>query len=203
MVRLNESGWDESQFSEEFTDGSTRIERLIENTFEDSYRKCLNLFPHRYFQVKDFSSAQHEYDVSRGTGSVSLPSDFLLLYEFKMKGWLKSSYEAKEETEVESLIQSNDYVRGNMSRPKCTLKLFAGEGKLNYYSLRKGFKHVVETALYIPKPTDIRRIGDTDELNEQELLLVLVMWINASIVLTVLGKPDMAKMAEAKGMEII
>jgi hypothetical protein len=202
MQRMNELGWSDS-FTESFMNSdATNVERQIDASYCDAWRKALQSLPRNYFNQQSFKDSALHYDKSRGTGFVVLPSDYYVLSFFKMKGWKQGCYTAIEEDDAVSVIQSNDYVRGNICRPVCTVSESPLYGKiLNYYSLPKGRSHETEAALYIPL---IRKVvDDTSDLGLDERLYAPLQWINAGLVFTVLEKPDLAKAAGEKALEML
>ena len=203
MQRMNELGWDDSLSGMFLGSDTTKVERQIEATFRDAWRKAVGAFSKSYFNQKSFVSSLLHGDVSTGAGFVVLPLDFYLLVRFGMKGWKKDCYIALEMDDVIGAIQANEYVRGNYLRPACTLDNDPKYGQvLRYYSLPKGDEHIVETALYIPLVSRIEGLSDNDDLLLNEELYEPLQWLNAGMVFAVFEKSDAAKMAEERAVSI-
>ena len=199
MARLNELGWDDSS-SGMFLGGDTsKVERLVETTFVDAWRRATSLLPVHYFNRVSFVHAPHYPDVSVGTGVVELPLDFYKLALFRMQGWKRAAFVAVEENDAISSIQSNEFVRGNITRPVCVLALHPKYGRvLKYYSLPCGVEHVVAEALYVGLVTSL----DSAVSSLDARLVEPLMWLNATVVLQVLEKVELAKVAEERSFLI-
>ena len=196
MQRMNELGWDDS-FAGVFAGGdTTKVERHVVASFADAWRDAVGLLPRGYFNQASFVDAILIGDVSQGTGFVVLPEDFYILSSFRMKGWRRACFTAIEETDAIAAIQSNEFVRGNPYRPVCTLFEHPQHGRImKYYSLRKGFGHIIEGASYIPLHGGIAGLGDNDDLGLDERLYDPLAWLNAGVVFDVFEKFDAAKVA--------
>lgn len=89
-------------------------------------------------------------DNGDGTGKIKLPSDFMRLVEFKMQGWSRSVIEPVKLESVSYSRQKNKYARGGISKPVVAIRSTIEGRVLEYYSLKDGDDHVVESALYLP-----------------------------------------------------
>lgn len=204
MRRMNELGWDDTFQGAFAGSDTTKVERQVEALFRDAWRAAVNLLPRNYFSSKSFKNSNLISDVSTGSGFVVIPNNFYVLLLFKMKGWKKPCFTAIEDNDAISAVQSNDFVRGNFCRPACTISENLKYGRiLNYYSLPKGNKHVIEEALYIPLIDNIVNLNDNTDLNLDERLYEPLQWINAGLVFSVFEKADIAKVANEKALEII
>ena len=196
MRRMNELGWDDSYSGAFFGGDSTKVERQVVACFCDAWRKGVDALPLSYFNSVSFEDAELFSDVSQGTGFVVLPSDFYILSSFRMRGWKRDCFAAVEETDAIAAIQSNDFVRGNVYRPVCTLFVHPRYGSImKYYSVHKGSRHFVESALYVPLHGGIAGLGDSDDLGLDERLYGPLAWLNAGVVFSVFEKEEMAKAA--------
>ena len=204
MQRMNELGWDDS-LADMFLGGdSTKVERHVEATFRDAWRKAAGVLPIHFFNRVSFKRSRSVVDASRGTGFVVLPLDFYALALFKMKGWRRACYAYVEENDAVASIQSNEFVRGNFCRPVCTVSVDPTHGRvLKYYSLPPGMEHVIESALYVPLVGEISGLPANADLKLLDVLYDPLMWINAGLVFSVFEKADAAKAADARVLEIV
>jgi hypothetical protein len=180
LLIMNEAGMFDQAGNSYLGADTTQIDRHIEGSYVDAWRRCVKVMPRAWFKNSELPSStiyllpdnQGETAAlvskkTEGTGYVILPDDFYLLTIFKMKGWQKAVYEASIENEKTASIQSNEWTRGSTIRPVCTISNEAVTVKnaqqqnvtvirqvLNYYSLPKtaenGAAHVVEKAIYVP-----------------------------------------------------
>jgi len=205
MRRMNELGWDDSLTGMFLGGDTTKVERHVERLFRDAWRGAVALLPRHFFNQGSFKGAQVVFDVSDGTGFVTLPEDFYVLVSFKMEGWKRSCYSAVEEDDLIGSVQSNGFVRGNFCRPVCTLServVVSTNGShqervLRYYSLPKGVSHYVEEAVYIPLVGAIDGLSDDAELGLREQLYEPLQWLHAGMVFSVFEKGEQAKVAES------
>jgi len=204
---MNEAGL--MDFAGNFLIGAdvAQVDKYIEGSFVDAWRRCVAVMPRIWFKNKDFSNAIVSPNLPQGIGFVILPDDFYLLTGFKMNGWLKAAYEAYIDNERTASIQSNEFVRGSQIRPVCTVsnKLIGGLVKqvLNYYSLPRGLnEHVIEEAIYVPvcKPLTECDLNEDLELNQQ--VIEVLAYLSASTVFTLFEKYDIAKNLEQKAVEM-
>ncbi|MCL2650316.1 MAG: hypothetical protein FWD60_04715 [Candidatus Azobacteroides sp.] len=186
---------------------TAQIDRYIEGSFVDAWRRCVAVMPRAWFGIKDFSNSYNFKDIPSGTGYVVLPPNFYLLVNFKMKGWVKAVYEASIENERTASIQSNEYTRGSQIRPVCTIsnKLIENAPKqvLNYYSLPKGLSdHVIEEAIFIPVCKPLNKIELHEELDINQQVIEILAYLSASSVFTLFEKYDIAKALDQKAIEM-
>ncbi len=207
LLIMNEAGMSDSQGAAIIGADSAQVDRYIESSYVDAWRRCVKVMPRVWFENKSFAEATLVPDLEKGTGHVVLPVDFYVLTRFKMQGWQKAVHEAALENERTSNIQSNDYTRGSSIRPVCTLsiKVDASGTKhiLNYYSLKKGLtSHVVEEAIYVPVATPLTEIAMDDEVNLHDQVVEPLAYILASSVFTMFEKYDISKALEARAAEM-
>jgi hypothetical protein len=185
---------------------TAQVDRHIEGSFVDAWRRCVKVMPRIWFENKSFKNASHTKSATKGTGYVVLPEDFYLLTSFKMSGWQKPVYEAYVENDRSSSIQSNEYTRGSTIRPVCTIsnKLIGVEIKqvLNYYSLPKNINnHVIEEAIYVPSVKPLKDL-DGDDLKISDQVLEPLAYLSASTVFTMFEKYDISKALEQRAIEM-
>lgn len=187
---------------------SAQIDRQIEGSFVDAWRRCVKVMPRSWFANKTFkNTAGLVPNLAQGTGYVVLPTDFYLLSSFRMQGWQKSVQEASIINELVSAIQSNEYTRGSEIRPVCVIDLDEVSGAiknvLRYYSLKKGLStHVVEQAIYVPVVKPLKEINATDELNLSDQVIEPLAYITASTVFTMHEKTAIAQALDARAVEM-
>ena len=207
MGRLNELSWDDSSAGMFLGGDTSKVERHVEASFMDAWRRGVALLPRHYFNQASFVYAPLYPDIPMGTGIVELPLDFYVLASFRMEGWRKAVFMAVEENDAVEAVQSNEFVRGNVSRPVCTLAVEAPPGPpvrgvrrvLKYYSLPCGAEHVISEALYIAL------VGSLDSAvsSLDERLIAPLQWLNASVALQVVEKIELSKVAEERATLLI
>jgi hypothetical protein len=210
LLIMNEAGMFDSMGNSILGADDTQVDRHIEGSYVDAWRRCVKVMPRAWFKNMSFSNATLHPDLPNGTGYVELPGDFYLLTRFRMNLWAKAVYIASIENEKTASIQSNEYTRGSTIRPVCTIsnkEVSSGVIKevLNYYSLPKGLSsHVVEEALYIPVCTPLNDPSITDNtVLDLDLQLVEPMaYMSASGVFTMFEKYDIAKALELRAAEM-
>jgi hypothetical protein len=184
---------------------NTSVTAYIQKLFPSAWRRAVKLFPRSWFITKSFADQQKVVDAPDGTGYVLLPTDFLLLSAFKMKGWKQSCLTALEETPAINTKQANEYLRGCVQKPVCVFRYISYNNTLRqalyYYSLPRtsdATTHIVETALYIPNVTTL---GADVDINYKgiEPLAYLV----AATVLSNFEKDTAAKGLESKILEMM
>lgn len=184
-----------------------QVDRHIEGSFVDAWRRCIKVMPRAWFGSKSFADAVLKPNLSQGIGFVVLPNDYYLLSGFKMQGWRKSVYEASLDNERTSNVQSNEYTRGSEIRPVCTIstKMVDGNAKqvLNYYSLKKGLvKHEVEEAIYVPVCRPLKDFEIDEIIGIDDQILEPMAYLSASTVFTMFEKYDIAKALEQRAVEM-
>jgi hypothetical protein len=185
----------------------TQVDRHIEGSFVDAWRRCVKVMPRVWFKNTSFILQAKYPDLPSGTGYVVLPDDFYLLTGFRMAGWAKTVYEAYIENDKSASIQSNEYTRGSTIRPVCTIsnKPVSGQIKqvLNYYSLPKGLSsHTVEEAIYVPAAGSLKELQDGEELELSDQVMEPLAYLSASTVFTMFEKYDISKALEQRAVEM-
>jgi len=186
---------------------TAQVDRYIEGSYVDAWRRCAQVMPRAWFSNADFSESRVFPNLPEGIGYVELKEDFFLLTGFKMKGWVKSVYEAYIDNERTSSIQSNEYTRGSRIRPVCTIsnRKTGGAVKqvLNYYSLPRGLnKHEIEEAIYVPVCKPLTECSDDEELAINQQVIEILAYLSASTVFTLFEKYDIAKAIEQRAVEM-
>lgn len=210
LLIMNESSMADAQGQMFIGADSAQIDRQIEGSYVDAWRRCVKVMPRSWFANKSFkteATASLIPNTAQGKGYVALPNDFYLLSSFKMRGWQKSVKEASISNERVAAIQSNDYTRGSVIRPVCVIDLeeVMGEVKnvLHYYSLQKGTTaHVIEQAIYVPTAKPLSAIDAEDELELSEQVIEPLAYITASTVFTMHEKNDIATALDARAVEM-
>ncbi|GHT25503.1 hypothetical protein AGMMS4957_20410 [Bacteroidia bacterium] len=169
------------------------IEDYIREMLPDALMLLIGLVPDEYLESKTDSAAKASVvkKPQDGSGYITLPADYFRLKRFKMFGWERPVMTTIDENSPEYSLQSNEYLRGGVSRPVCAVRKYGGNvNRLEYYSLPKFFEeHVVEEFIYIPKP-NISVLSTSFALDTRlELPLVYVC---ASLVYKVYEKQEQA-----------
>lgn len=205
LLIMNEAG--NAETVNIFTSGAdnTQVDRYIEGSFVDSWRRCASVMPRSWFANKSFADYPIVPNLPDGTGYVIMPNDFYLLTSFKMSGWKKSVYDVSIENDRTEAINSNEWTRGSMIRPNATLKnKFVSNSVvqvINYYSLQKGLAtHTVEEALYVPvaKPLSDPMYDNDADIGIDQRIFEPMAYLAASTVFTIFEKYNIAKALEEK-----
>ena len=187
---------------------TAQIDRQIEGSFVDAWRRCVKVMPRTWFENKSFkSTAGLVPNLAQGTGFVELPEDFYLLSAFKMETWQKAVQEAYVANDLVTSIQSNEYTRGSEIRPVCVIDIDEVEGQikqvLRYYSVKKGQSaHVVEQAIYVPVAKPLKEINATDELKLSDQVIEPLAYLTASTVFTMHEKNAISQALDARAVEM-
>ncbi|NDV46095.1 hypothetical protein D0T49_03445 [Paludibacter sp. 221] len=184
-----------------------QVDRYIEGSYADAWRRCIKVMPRTWFENKSFSNLLPIPDLSYSTGYVVLPDDFYLLTSFKMEGWQKAVFEATIEDEKVSSIQSNEWTRGSAIRPVCTIsnKSIGNEVKqvLNYYSLSPSMvEHRIEQAIYVPIAKPLKNYSPNEDIKLNEQLIEPIAYLCASTVYTMFEKYDLSRALEQRAIEM-
>jgi hypothetical protein len=220
LLIMNEAGLIDSLGNSLLGADSAQVDRYIEGSFVDAWRRCVKVMPRTWFKNELFKNADIRPDLSGGTGCIVLPLDFYLLTTFKMNGWLKSIYESFLENERTSSIQANEYTRGSEIRPVCTISSkyieYPVENPpnpsdpvsgiyqvLNYFSLRRGLeKHEMEEAIYVPVVKPLTEMEIDEDLGISDQVLEPLAYLSASTVFTMFEKYDISQALEQRAVEM-
>ena len=209
MLIMNEAGSIDNSGLEMIGADVTQIDRYIEGSYIDAWRRCIKVMPRIWFKNKKLvTDTSHLFpNLADGTGYVVLPADFYLLSKFQMLTWGKAVYEATVEDDHVAAVQNNEYTRGSQLRPVCTISTIETEAGYNnilkYFSLKKGMsRHSVKEAMYVAVPTDLKDKSPTDDLEISDQVAEPLCYLGASTVFTLLEKYDIAKALEARAAEM-
>ena len=126
-----------------------------------------------------------------GSGTLPLPSDFLRLVSFRMKGWVRAVNSPIRDTDARYAQQYNKTLRGGEVFP--VVALCDGDTKLEYYSSSLGKYAQVMDARYFPIPSD--------DADFPENLWDITAWKIAEMVLSSMNDVSSAQLASAKVTE--
>lgn len=207
LLIMNEAGMFDQSGNSLLGADVTQVDRHIEGSFVDAWRRCVKVMPRTWFKNKSFHDSGVLPDLAKGTGEVRLPKDFYLLTRFKMIGWQKPVYEAYMENEKTASIQTNEYTRGSEIRPICTIssKFVLGSimQVLNYYSLRKGLgRHEIEEAIYVPVCKALKDFNNDDDIELDVQVIEPMAYLSASTVFTMFEKYEIAQALENRAAEM-
>ena len=156
----------------------------IEAIIDQAGRELLMIAPVAVIdRVNSFKNATFVAKVD-GTGEVELPSDFIRLVCFKMRGWHKGVYEAISTTSKKYARQFHRATRGGVANPIVAL---CGN-KIQYFSVLVDSAHIIEVADYV----DFKEV---DGFYPEKLIDALV-WLTASMSLKVMSEYEASKMAK-------
>ena len=122
LLIMNEAGLFDREGNSFIGADVAQIDRFIEGSFVDAWRRCAQVMPKAWFKNQSFRNAILKQYLSDGTGYVVLPDDFYMLTCFKMSGWKKPVLDAYILNERTSSIQSNAYTRGSQVRPVAVIE---------------------------------------------------------------------------------
>lgn len=207
LLIMNEASMADAQGNMFIGADNAQIDRQIEGSYVDAWRRCVKVMPRSWFENKSFKESVHTPDLVNGTGYIELPNDFYLLSSFKIAGWQKAVQEAAVNNERVAAIQSNEYTRGSMIRPVCVIELVeaAGEIKhvLRYYSTAKALlAHTVDQAIYVPAAKALKLVGAEEELKIHDQVIEPLAYITASTVFTMHEKIEVARGLDARAIEM-
>lgn len=132
--------------------------------------------------VVDFSSSTITSN-SDGSGSVDLPSGYVRLVEFKMKGWSHSIYKPSENRDATLALQANPATRANPRRPLVVV----ASGKLLFFTIDVESLPEIDVAK--------AQIYKTDFISYPEELSDAISWLAASKVLQVMNENMLSESA--------
>lgn len=121
LLIMNEAGLYDKDGNSYVGADSAQVDRYIEGSFVDAWRRCAQVLPKAWFKNERFDMYPKVENLSDGTGYIILPSDFYLLNSFKLKSWRKPIFDAYIENDRTSSIQSNEWTRGSEIRPAGTI----------------------------------------------------------------------------------
>lgn len=128
-----------------------------------------------------------------GTGSLSLPDDFVRLLRMRMEGWRRPVVVPIRDTDDAYVQQFNHVLRGGESKP--VVALCEDDRRLEYFSSSKGADAKIAEARYF---------GFT-EVNDDypERLADITAWKTAELVLAVMNDTAAMQICAGKVTEIL
>lgn len=207
MLIMNEASMSDSQGALIMGADNAQVDRYIESSYIDAWRRCVVVMPREWFENKTFKTSSLVSDLAEGTGYIELPSDFYLLTSLQMAGWLKPVFSASIENERNSNIQSNEYTRGSTLRPVAVIGMEEVSGTmkrvLKYYSLKKALSaHTVKKAIYLPIPRPLKDIDMDEQLKLSDQVIEPLAYLLGSSVYTMFEKYEIAKALEMRAAEM-
>ncbi|MEG1622807.1 MAG: hypothetical protein RR330_05485 [Alistipes sp.] len=160
----------------------------LEQFIDEAARFVVNAVPLRAL------GAGKEFDKSTllassdGSGSISLPPDFIRLLRFRIEGWQRPVVAAIYDTDIRYSQQFNKTLRGGNSKP--VVVICRDLGRLEYYSSSRGsFAKIAESKYFGYSIMD-----DTYPL----LLVDLTAWKLAELVLSSMNDVPAMQLCAAK-----
>lgn len=207
MLIMNEAAMADSQGQLIMGADNAQVDRYIESSYIDAWRRCVKVMPREWFENKSFKSSVTKSDLTDGTGYIELPKDFYLLTKFQMEGWVKAVFSASIENERNSNIQSNEYTRGSVLRPVAVIGTEevgnVMKPVLKYYSLKKGLTtHSVKSAIYLPVPKPLKDMDMDADIKISDQAVEPLAYLLGSSVYTMFEKYDIAKALEMRAAEM-
>ncbi len=155
----------------------------IDTLLEQAGREVLLIVPIGAIDRKKSFKSTLPTSREDGSGTVALPSDFVRLSSFRMRGWHKAVYETIATTSKKYAKQFHRATRGGVARPVVAL---LGD-RVEYFSVLMDTTHIIEEAEYV----HFTAVDDT----YPERLTPLLTWLTAIMTLKVMGEYDAAKVA--------
>lgn len=154
------------------------ISERVKSLYPEAMNAVRLIMPLSRLKASEMGEVTHEYNTQKGTGRIVLPSDYLRLASFKMRGWKRACRKAIDEGTEEYQFQLNRATRGGVTRP--VVATINDGTELEYFSLPPGTApHEIETATYIKQAKDIA----SDEATEEEYN-ALVWWLAKDVAVT-------------------
>lgn len=160
----------------------------IAEFIREATMEILRTAPLHLLPKTDFTTAKMK-DLGDGTGTVTLPADFVRLASFRMKGWLRPVVSTITTDSPLYSRQLNPVTRGGMAKPVAVLVQDAEGMKLRWFSLPCDMPHEIAEALCICK---------TKPSNMPDLLADPLCWLAASLVLAVTNEQNAATVARQR-----
>lgn len=132
-------------------------------------------------------------------GTIQIPTDFVRLVSFRMKGWLQPVTSFALPGDAVATKQSNKYIRGGVAKPVAVLYKNTTNNYAQYYSLASETdEHKVVEFFYVKKLDAASFAGACGELVDA------MCWVCAGKTLGVLGEKGLAELCyeNAKGLMI-
>lgn len=204
LLIMNEAGWfDKDEHSYVGADAA-QIDRYIEGSFVDAWRRCVAVLPKAWFFNKGHVATPVYSPDDGRQGYVVLPSDFYMLNQFKMTKWKKPAYDAYIANERTASIQSNPYTRGSNIRPVVTISTktigTTPTQVLNFFSEKS--EDTIEKFIYIPVMDPLSTYTGSKELIMDQRIIEPMAYLSASTVFTIFEKHEVATALEARVAEM-
>lgn len=162
----------------------------IEDFIEDAAIQVLYTAPLCIVPVTDFRNAIITHNVD-GSGSVTLPSGFMRLVEFRLVGWERPVNATITVNSPLYQRQFNKVLRGGPAKPVAAIV----QNRLEYYSLPAA---VVDAEIASAKCVVKTAAKDLPEQLEDPLC-----WLTASIILGVMNEPMASETARKRYNELM
>lgn len=130
---------------------------------------------------------------SDGSGTLSLPDNYLRFISLLMNGWEVPATKAMNINDPEYPLQKNTWLRGGVSKPKVAIIQNVTNPVLEYYSLPTTTETHEITHLYIITRCEANEIPD--------VLIPLVTWEAASLAFGVVNDLNSQQYASLKANE--
>lgn len=157
-ITLDENRLEYSYLEENNTDNMD-LNEIIRAKLLDSIRIILEACPVSLLSPIAMSiSEEGKITGDDGSGTVTLPEDFLRLVSFKLKTWNRAVVNAAEEGSSIDLMQRNTFTRGTPIKPVCVFSHNEkGERTMEYFTAGKDsggkYDHAIQRALYVKIPS--------------------------------------------------
>ncbi|MEG1554805.1 MAG: hypothetical protein RR363_07270 [Rikenellaceae bacterium] len=165
----------------------------IDTFLDQAGREILKVAPIYTFKGRYATYTQQNsglIDNGDGTGSVSLPENFVRLVAFRMEGWQRDVTHLYTTDDPIYHKQTNKYLRGGVVNP---IMVIEGD-RIKYYSLPQGVIHTIQKAEFL--------VHIPIELFD-DILIDTLTWLAASKILDVLNESEQAEMAHGQYLQCL
>lgn len=179
----------ESSYLSTVTD-NMELDEIIKSKLLDAVRSVLENCPVWMLDGETMSTSVESN--ADGTGSISLPNDFLRLVALQMNGWDAPVFFVEPSGTQKALMQKNKWLRGNPNRPVLVFsKGSSGARVIEYYSVG-GDSAAVKLAVYVKIPSIVTS-SNKEYLNFPQILRQPIVSYCAGLVSVVRGNAEQAK----------
>ncbi len=155
----------------------------IDTLLDQAGREVLLIAP--IAAIDRYKSFKSEILSSRqdGTGTITIPADFVRLNKLRMRGWHKPVFETIATTSKKYAKQFHRATRGGVARPIVAL----WSDRVEYFSVLMDTTHIIDEADYV--------FFTAVEDDYPPKLVNALIWLTANSLFKVMGEYEMAKNA--------
>lgn len=170
------------------TDDGIAVRFNIETFLNQATTELLLSAPLHLVPIFDFTNATLTKK-SDGSGTVTLPPNFLKLVDFMMIGWVRPVTEPLTPAHRDYTRQHNRITMGSAANPAVIIRHQGSDAEMDYYSLQGDDEHKIAAAHCIVQHTPTEM---------PEILTDALCWLTAANILAVNNEGDAAQFAKSK-----